>query len=72
MQNNTMTTINNQKSIATYSGISDINTPDDAFYRHVRSRFLQQSAQYFGADLSNSKALSLCSKDLTQKDLFRN
>jgi hypothetical protein len=28
--------------------------------RHMRARFLQQSAQYLGADLRDRKVLSLC------------
>jgi hypothetical protein len=34
-----------------------------ALYRHRRARFLQQSALYLGADLSDSNVLSLCFSD---------
>jgi hypothetical protein len=34
-----------------------------AAYRHIRARFLQQSAQYLGADLRDSQVLSLCFAD---------
>lgn len=72
MQDNTMMAINNQKTTGTYAGISDIQVRDDAFYRNVRNRFLQQSAQYLGADLNDSKTLSLCFEGVTRKDLFTN
>ena len=36
---------------------------DYALYRHRRARFLQQSALYLGADLSDTNVLSLCFSD---------
>ena len=36
---------------------------DYALYRQRRARFLQQSALYLGADLSDSRVLSLCFSD---------
>jgi len=36
---------------------------DYALYRHRRARFLQQSAIYLGADLSDANVLSVCYSD---------
>lgn len=37
------------------------------FYRNIRARFLQESANYLGADLTSRKVLSLCFADNTQR-----
>jgi hypothetical protein len=37
------------------------------FYRNIRARFLQESANYLGADLTSRKVLSLCFPDNTQR-----
>lgn len=43
-----------------YTGPSDRPDPDNAFYADIRKRFLHDSARYLGADLADSKVLSLC------------
>lgn len=37
------------------------------FYRNIRARFLQESANYLGADLASRKVLSLCFGDHAQR-----
>jgi hypothetical protein len=37
------------------------------YYRNIRARFLQESANYLGADLTSRKVLSLCFADNTQR-----
>ena len=64
MINNNLTTArNNEMSSNVYNNLLD-QAQDYALYRHIRARFLQQSALYLGADLSNSKVLSLCFSDV--------
>lgn len=55
-------TRNNEMSSNVYN--NPLNQAQDyALYRNRRARFLQQSALYLGADLSDSKVLSLCFSD---------
>jgi hypothetical protein len=37
------------------------------FYRNIQAHFLQQSANYLGADLTRRKVLSLCFGDYAQR-----
>lgn len=37
------------------------------FYRNIQAHFLQQSANYLGADLTRRKVLSLCFGDYLQR-----
>jgi len=37
------------------------------FYRNIQAHFLQQSANYLGADLTRRKVLSLCFGDYQQR-----
>ena len=63
MINNNLTTArNNEMSSNVYNNLLD-QAQDYALYRHTRARFLQQSALYLGADLRDSKVLSLCFSD---------
>jgi hypothetical protein len=55
---------NNYQCPNPYAGLlSQGRAHTSAAYRHMRARFLQQSAQYLGADLRDSKVLSLCFGD---------
>ena len=59
----TMTRDNNRPD-KTYAGLLNHDQAQDyALYRHIRARFLQQSALYLGADLNDSKILSICFSD---------
>jgi hypothetical protein len=61
MHNDTTMTIHNKMSANTYACLSNQGQVyDEAYYRNIRSHLLQQSAQYLGADLSDSKVLSMC------------
>ena len=54
----------NKMNANPYAGLlSQGEAQNYAAYRHMRARFLQQSAQYLGADLRDSKVLSLCFSD---------
>jgi hypothetical protein len=54
----------NKTSAGRYAGLlSQGKAHSSAAYRHMRARFLQQSAHYLGADLRDSKVLSLCFGD---------
>jgi len=63
MKNNSTMTRDNVSSNAYTSLLSQGKAQDYALYRHIRARFLQQSALYLGADLSDSNVLSLCFSD---------
>ena len=55
---------NNNQNASPYAGLlSQSKAQSYVAYRHIRARFLQQSAQYLGADLRDSKVLSLCFSD---------
>jgi hypothetical protein len=55
---------NNNENANPYAGLlSQGKDNNSAAYRHMRARFLQQSAQYLGADLRDRKVLSLCFSD---------
>ena len=57
-------TRDNKMSYIAYSSLlNQTKAKEYALYRHIRARFLQQSANYLGADLSDSKVLSLCFGD---------
>jgi len=54
----------NNESANPYTGLlMQGKKHNSAAYRHMRARFLQQSAQYLGADLRDSRVLSLCFGD---------
>jgi hypothetical protein len=65
MMNNGITMNRNSKMTTNpyASLLSQGKAQSYATYRHIRARFLQQSAQYLGADLRDSKVLSLCFGD---------
>ena len=64
MMNNNSTMIRDNMSSNTYTSQLNQNKAQEyALYRHISARFLQQSALYLGADLSDSKVLSLCFSD---------
>ena len=57
-------TRNNDMSSNVYNNpLNQAQARDYALYRQTRARFLQQSALYLGADLSDSNVLSLCFSD---------
>jgi hypothetical protein len=61
---NSTTTRNNKVSSNVHANpLNQGKAQDYALYRHRRARFLQQSALYLGADLSDSNVLSLCFSD---------
>lgn len=62
--NSTMTRDDQVSSNAYASLLNKGQAQEYALYRHIRARFLQQSALYLGADLSDSKVLSLCFSDI--------
>lgn len=64
INNNSAITRDNKVSSNVYASLLNQGSAQDyALYRHIRSRFLQQSALYLGADLSDSNVLSLCFSD---------
>ena len=64
IDNNSTTTRNNKVSSNVHANpLNKGSAQDYALYRHRRARFLQQSALYLGADLSDSNVLSLCFSD---------
>jgi hypothetical protein len=58
--NSTMTRDSKVSSNVYASLLSQGKVQEYALYRHIRARFLQQSALYLGASLSDSKVLSVC------------
>jgi hypothetical protein len=61
INNNLTMTRNNEMSSNVYNNpLKQGQVQDYALYRHIRARFLQQSALYLGASLNDSKVLSLC------------
>jgi hypothetical protein len=63
INNNLTLSRDNKMSANKYSGLLNQDAQDYALHRHIRSRFLQQSAHYLGADLRDSKVLALCFGD---------
>ena len=64
MNNNATMTRDNNRPYKSYAGLFNHGQAKDyALYRHIRARFLQQSALYLGADLNDSNVLSLCYSD---------
>ena len=64
INNNSTITRDNKMSSNAYAGLLNQDQAQDyALYRHIRARFLQQSALYLGADLTDSNVLSLCFRD---------
>jgi len=64
MNNNATMTRDSNRPDKLYAGrLNHSQAQDYALYRHSRARFLQQSALYLGADLTDSKVLSLCFSD---------
>ena len=61
--NSTMTRENKMSSNAYASLLNQDKAKEYALYRHIRARFLQQSALYLGANLNDSEILSLCFRD---------
>ncbi len=61
--NSTMTRENKMSSNAYASLLNQDKVKEYALYRHIRARFLQQSALYLGANLNDSEILSLCFRD---------
>ena len=61
--NSTMTRENKMSSNAYASLLNQGKAKEYALYRHIRARFLQQSALYLGANLNDSEILSLCFRD---------
>ena len=61
---NSTTTRNNKVSSNVYARLLNQGSAQYyALYRQRRARFLQQSALYLGADLSDTNVLSLCFSD---------
>ena len=69
MNNYVTMTRDNNRPDKTYAGLLNHDQAQDyALYRHIRARFLQQSALYLGANLNDSTVLSLCfSNNVIQK-----
>ena len=64
MNNYATMTRDNNRPDKTYAGLLNHGQAQDyALYRHIRARFLQQSALYLGANLNDSKVLSICFSD---------
>ena len=64
MNNYATMTCDNNRPDTTYAGLLNHGQAQDyALYRHIRARFLQQSALYLGANLNDSKVLSICFSD---------
>ena len=64
MNNYATITRDNNSPDKTYAGLLNHHQAQDyALYRHSRARFLQQSALYLGANLNDSKVLSICFSD---------
>ncbi len=61
--NSTMPHDNKMSSNAYASLLNQGTAKEYALYRHIRARFLQQSALYLGANLNDSEVLSLCFRD---------
>lgn len=61
MMNNTNAASDKKMLSNSFAGLFNQNDSlDKAFYKNVRTRFLQQSARYLGADLEDSLVQSLC------------
>jgi hypothetical protein len=64
INNNSTMTRDSKVSSNVYAGLLNHGKVQDyALYRHMRARFLQQSALYLGADLNDSKVLATCFSD---------
>ena len=64
MNNYATMTRDNNRPEKLYAGLLNHDQAQDyALYRHRRARFLQQSALYLGANLNDSKVLSICFSD---------
>jgi hypothetical protein len=65
MITNYSTTIrDNKMSLNAYASLLNQGKVQEyALYRHIRARFLQQSALYLGANLNDREVLSLCFRD---------
>ena len=62
--NNSTMTRNNKVSSNVYASLLNQDKAQDyALQRHIRARFLQQSALYLGANLNDTRVLSLCFSD---------
>ena len=61
MMNNTNATSDKKMLSNSFAGLFNQNdSVEDAFYKQVRARFLQQSARYLGADLEDRQVQALC------------
>ncbi len=73
INNNSTITRDNKMSSSAYASLQNQGQAQDyALYRHIRARFLQQSALYLGADLADSNVLSLCFRDILVCDTQTN
>lgn len=61
--NSTMTRNYEMSSNVNNNPLNQGQARDYALYRQTRARFLQQSALYLGADLTDRDVLSLCFSD---------
>jgi len=62
--NNSTMTRDHIRPTKTYAGLLNrMQAQDYALYRHIRSRFLQKSALFLGANLNDRQVLSLCFSD---------
>ena len=61
--NSTTTRDNKVSSNVHANPLNQGSAQDYALYRQRRARFLQQSALYLGADLSDTDVLSVCYSD---------
>ena len=59
----TITRDNNRPDKISAGLLNHDQAQDYTLYRHSRARFLQQSALYLGANLNDSKVLSICFSD---------
>jgi len=71
MYNNSIMHTNNEISQRLYAGVPVGQGLDIDFYTHIRLRFLQQSAQYLGADLDDIELRALCSMGVSQPERYR-
>jgi hypothetical protein len=72
MHNNTNMNCDNKITSRALTGLHCKQRQDDALHRQIRSRFLQQSARYLGADLNDNKVWYLCSADVSYIDINAN
>ena len=62
MHNNTTMSCDDRMPCKTYAGLfNQAMVKDHFFYKNIQGRFLQQSARYLGANLNDSKVLSIFS-----------